>query len=75
MPAAAARPSGAQVQSLQQMRVQGVSQANTGQGTRAGHQMSFNLHRGAHPQAVMTIYPHPHHSGGPHSFPLGHGVR
>ena len=75
MPPGAATLSGAQVQSLQQTRVQGVSQANTGQGTRAGHQMPFNFH-GAHPQAVMAIYPHPHHSGGPpRSFHFGHGVR
>ena len=72
MSSAAARPSGVQIQSLQQTRAQGVSRAYTDQGTRGGHQIPFNLHHGAHPQAVMAIYPH--HGGGPHSFSLG-GVR
>jgi hypothetical protein len=73
MPPAAARPSGVQVQSLHQTRVQGINQVYTGQETRGGRQMPFNFRHGAHPQAVVTV--HPPHGGGSHSFPLGHGVR
>ena len=70
-----AMPSGRQVQSHHQTRVQSaVGQAHEQQGTGGlcRNQMPFNPHHGAYPVNDTTVYPP--HRGGPRSFHPGHNV-